>query len=253
MPGMSALRAVAAPLDLDELSQRFTSVEAPALIRWAVQQFGSGLILSTSFGAQSALMLHLVSEVAPELPVVFIDTGYLFPETYRFAEELKQRLKLNLKVYGPVMTPARQEALYGKQWEEGDDGIQAYLQRNKVEPMQRALKELGATAWLAGLRQKQTSHRAQLRPVEQQNGRYKVHPILSWTDEEVTAYLERHDLPLHPLYEQGYRSIGDVHSTIPTTADQDPREGRILGQKRECGLHLPLTPEQGLSLRSSGL
>ena len=253
MPYMTALRAVPPPLDLAELARRFTGVDARELITWAAQTFGPGLVVSTSFGAQSAVMLHLVSEVAPETPVIFVDTGYLFPETYRFAEELNTRLKLNLKTYAAPMSAARQEALYGKLWEEGEDGIKSYLQRNKVEPMQRALRELGATAWLAGIRQGQTSHRARLRPVEQQDGRYKIHPILSWTEEDVNAYLARHGLPQHPLVAQGYRSIGDVHSTIPTTPDQDPREGRLLGQKRECGLHLPLSPEQSASLRSSGL
>ena len=102
-------------------------------------------------------------------------------------------------------------------------------------------------------RRQKTAHRRSLRPVEQQNGRYKVHPILSWSDADVSEYLERHDLPLHPLYHQGYRSLGDVHSTFPTTADQDPREGRLLGQKKECGLHLPLSPEASASLKSSGL
>ena len=81
----------------------------------------------------------------------------------------------------------------------------------------------------------------------------KVHPILPWTTEEVEAYLDAHDLPYHPLYAEGYRSIGDVHSTLPTTPDMDPRDGRILGRKRECGLHLPLTDEQNQSLKSSGL
>ena len=250
---MAALQLVPETLDLDERSQRFAALDAQGLIRWARECFGSGLVVSTSFGAQSAVMLHLVSQNAPGIPVVFIDTGYLFPETYRFAEQLTERLHLNLKVYGPLMSAARQEALYGQQWEQGDEGVQAYLERNKVEPMQRALAELGATAWLAGLRQGQTEHRARLRSVERQGGRYKVHPILTWSDDAVASYLKRHDLPLHPLVAQGYRSIGDVHSTIPTLPDQDPRDGRILGKKRECGLHLPLTREEEASLKSSRL
>lgn len=250
---MTALHAAPVALDLDDLARAFAGADPRALISWAAQQFGPGLVLSTSFGAQSALMLHLVTQIAPTIPVVFIDTGYLFPETYRFAEELTARLQLNLKVFGPLMTTARQEALFGEQWAEGEEGVKAYLQRNKVEPMQRALNELGATAWIAGLRQAQTAHRKSLRPVEVQNGRYKVHPILSFSEDDVNRYLAEHDLPLHPLYHQGYRSIGDVHSTVPTTPDQDPREGRILGQKRECGLHLPLSPEQAASLKSSGL
>ncbi len=226
---------------------------AEDVIAWAAERFGDGLVMSSSFGAHSAVMLHLVHRVAPRTPVIFLDTGHLFPETYRFADELQRRFGLNLQVYGPRMTAAREEALYGRLWEQGDEGVQAYLQRNKVEPMQRALNELGATAWMAGLRSRQTEHRAGLSRVGTQDGRVKIHPILDWTLERAEAYIDEHELPYHPLYAEGYRSIGDVHSTLPTTDDMDPRDGRILGKKRECGLHLPLTQEQNQSLKSSGL
>ena len=100
--------------------------------------------MSTSFGAQAAVMLHLATRVAPSIPVVFIDTGYLFPETYRFADELTTRLKLNLKVYRAVESPAWLEARSGKLWEQGAEGLARYNQIMKVEPMQRALAELGS-------------------------------------------------------------------------------------------------------------
>ena len=106
---------------------------------------------------------------------------------------------------------------------------------------------------MAGVRAEQTEHRAGLRRIDQQDERIKIHPILDWTTADIEGYMERHDLPYHPMFEQGYRSIGDHHSTIPTTADMDPRDGRILGQTKECGLHLPLTEEQNQSLKSSGL
>ena len=106
---------------------------------------------------------------------------------------------------------------------------------------------------MAGLRSEQTEHRAGLRRIDRQDGRIKLHPILHWTSEEIDSYMKDNDVPYHPLFEQGYRSIGDHHSTIPTTAEMDPRDGRILGRTRECGLHLPLTKEQEQSLRSSGL
>ncbi|MEM9069072.1 MAG: phosphoadenylyl-sulfate reductase [Myxococcota bacterium] len=238
---------------IDDANVELGDVDAETLIGWAAETFGDGLVLSSSFGAHSAVMLHLVSRVAPQTPVIFVDTGYLFPETYRFAAELERRFGLNLKVYGPTMTPARQEALYGQLWEQGDEGVQEYLKRNKVEPMERALRELGTTGWMAGLRARQTEHRAQLRRIDVQNGRVKIHPILKWSMEDVEAYLDEHELPYHPLYADGFRSIGDVHSTLPTTADMDPRDGRILGKKRECGIHLPLSAEENKSLTSSGL
>ena len=250
---MEAVRVAPADTDLDQQNRALGTSTPEVLMQWASQRFGDKLIASTSFGATSAVMLHLVHEVAPRTPIICVDTGYLFPETYQFAEDLIKRLELDVHFYAARMSPARQEALYGKLWEQGEEGVDRYLQINKVEPMQRALRDLGAEGWMAGLRSEQTEHRAGLRRIDRQDGRVKIHPILRWTDDEITAYMERYDLPYHPMVQQGYRSIGDHHSTIPTTADMDPRDGRILGKTRECGLHLPLTEEQNQSLKSSGL
>ncbi|KPK13472.1 MAG: phosphoadenosine phosphosulfate reductase [Myxococcales bacterium SG8_38] len=250
---MEAVRVAPVDPDLDGDNRTLCGSSPEELIEWAAARYGDALVASTSFGATSAVMLHLIHRVAPRTPIVCVDTGYLFPETYRFAEDLIQRLHLDVRFYSAPMSPARQEALYGRLWEQGEDGVKRYLQLNKVEPMQRALSDLGARAWMAGLRSEQTEHRAGLRRIEQQDGRIKIHPILDWTEEEIDAYMQRYDLPYHPMVGEGYRSIGDHHSTIPTTADMDPRDGRILGKTRECGLHLPLTAEQNQSLKSSGL
>ncbi len=214
-----------------------STATAEERVRWAVEEFGEGLILSTSFGVQAAVMLHLASRVAPGVPVVFIDTGYHFPETYRFAAELTKRLQLNLKVYSPWQTAARQEALSGKRWEQGIDGLKAYNFDNKVEPMERAVRELGATAWLAGLRRVQASTREALSVVQVQNKVTKVHPILDWDNRAVHRYLTANDLPYHPLWEQGYVSVGDWHSSAPLQPGQSEEETRFGGLKRECGLH----------------
>ena len=226
-------------LDCDHASAELEGASPERCVEWAYARFGDDLIVSSSFGAESALMLHLVARVAPKLRVVFVDTGYLFPETYRFAEQLKQRFNLDLRVYGPAMTPARQEALFGRLWEGTERDVARYQRINKVEPMDRALRELGARAWLAGLRRQQTAFRSTLRPVELQNGVFKIHPILSFTRQDVQRYMAAHDLPYHPLLAQGYRSIGDVHSTRPVREGEDERSGRALGAHRECGLHLP--------------
>lgn len=250
---MEAVRVAPIDPDLDGQNRALGASSPEELIEWAVERFGDALVSSTSFGATSAVMLHLVHRVAPRTPIVCVDTGYLFPETYRFAQELIELMHLDVRFYSAPISAARQEALYGKLWEQGEEGVKRYLQINKVEPMQRALHELGATAWMAGLRAEQTEHRAGLRRIELQDGRTKIHPILNWTEQQVGEYMQRYDLPFHPMVQQGYRSIGDHHSTIPTTADMDPRDGRILGKTRECGLHLPLTAEQNQSLKSSGL
>ena len=240
-------------LDLTVVNANLADAPAVEVVRWAADAFGDGLILTSSFGAQSAVMLHLVTRVVPDVPVVLIDTGYLFPETYRFVRSLKDQLKLNLKVYTPRMTSAWMESMHGKLWEQGGVGLDRYHRIVKVEPMQRALEDLGTTAWLAGLRAEQTDHRATLRKVETDDGRYKVHPILDWSNRDVHMYLKEHDLPYHPLFHKGYQSIGDTHSTRPITGKMSARDGRFNGVKQECGLHLPKSLAEDDSLRSSGL
>jgi len=251
----TSLKLVEAPapeLELELVNSRLADAPAEAILEWAREHFGDRLVLTSSFGAESAVMLHLASKVIPAVPVVFLDTGYLFPETYQFAEALAERLKLDLRVYSPKITAARQEALNGKLWEGDEQALARYNQLNKVEPMDRALRELSARAWVAGLRGKQNAFRGGLRPVELQNEIYKVHPILSWDRERIHQYLRTNDLPYHPLYRRGYRSIGDVHSTTPTKEGEDERAGRRLGEHSECGLHLPRqAPDE--SLKSSGL
>lgn len=219
------------------LNERLAGQSARARVEWAVDQFGDGIVLSTSFGVQSAVMLHLVSQVKPNIPVVFIDTGYLFAETYQFAESLTKRLGLNLKVYQPLMTAARQEALYGKRWEQGREGLEAYGLMNKVEPMNRALSELGAEAWLSGLRRSQASTRKDLQVIERQHKTLKIHPIIDWSNRDIHRYLTEHDLPYHPLWEEGYVSVGDWHSTRKLIDGMTEEETRFNGAKRECGLH----------------
>lgn len=222
-----------AELTADHLEQ----ASATDRVKWAQSQFGSGLVLTTSFGIQSAVMLHLVTQIVPDIPVVFIDTGYLFPETYRFAHDLTKRLKLNLKKYRAEMSAAEQEALFGRLWEQGPNALSRYNFLNKVEPMERAVRELGATAWLAGLRREQASTRQNLRVVQSQNRTTKVHPIIDWTNRDVHRYLKKYDLPYHPLWEEGYVSLGDWHSTRKLEPGMTEEETRFGGIKRECGLH----------------
>jgi len=219
------------------VSRDLEQATAEERVRWAIETYGDGLVMTTSFGIQSAVMLHLVTRIAPQIPVIFIDTGYLFPETYRFARDLTERLQLNLKKFVPAMTAAEQEALHGKLWEQGLDGLKRYNFINKVEPMERAVRELGATAWLAGLRRTQASTREALRVVQNQNKITKVHPIIDWDDRRVYRYLTDHKLPYHPLWEQGYVSVGDWHSTSKLLDGMSEEDTRFGGLKRECGLH----------------
>ena len=242
-------------LDLAALNQKFDRAEASELIEWGHQTFGPGLVMSTSFGIQSAVMLGLVTSVIPDIPVIWVDTGYLPPETYRFADRLAQRLSLNLKVYQSPIGPARMEALYGRLWEENTvEAFDRYDRIRKVEPMQRALEELGATAWLTGLRSGQTDHRKTLARIGTQGNRYKLLPILHWSAKDVYDYLTARNLPYHPLFDRGYVTVGDWHSSRPMTADDTHgRATRFNGLKQECGIHIPQTPEEAESLNSSSL
>jgi phosphoadenosine phosphosulfate reductase len=234
---MAIADPVSPAVDLAAVNGKLSHAPAEERIAWAAREFGGALVLSSSFGAQAAVMLGLVSSVVPDIPVVFIDTGYLFPETYRFADELTLRLKLNLKVYRPAVSPAWLETRHGKLWEQGLEGLKSYNRIVKTEPMQRALRELGARAWLAGLRRAQASTRERVEVVGEQYGCIKVNPIVDWTDLDVHTYLKRRNLPYHPLWDQGYVSIGDVHTSRPLTADLTPEQTRFFGLKRECGLH----------------
>jgi len=251
-PSLKLVGAETPTLDLEALNQELEGASAEEILGWTRDSFGDSVILTSSFGADAALTLHLVTRVLPRVRVVFLDTGYLFPETYRFADDLTKRLNLDVRVFAPAMTAARQEALFGKLWEGGEAELEQYQRINKVEPLDRALAELAPRAWIAGVRSRQTAHRASLRIVEQQGSIYKIHPVLRWDDEAVHRYLRANDLPYHPLRVRGYRSIGDAHSTTPTREGEDPRAGRHLGQKAECGIHLPRQGQEQ-SRKSSGL
>ena len=208
-------------------------------IHWAKAQFAEGLIMSTSFGVQSAVLLHLVSQQIPNIPIVFIDTGYLFPETYSFAQSLIERLGLNIHTYRSTLSWQEQEMRYGKLWEQGIEGLDKYNTLNKIEPMNRAVTELNARAWISGIRRVQSLSRQNRAVAEQQNKITKIYPIIDWDDATIYKYLTENNLPYHPLWEKGYVSVGDWHSSSPLKANMSAEETRFNGLKRECGLHLP--------------
>ncbi len=213
------------------------AMRAEERVTWALETLPANHMLSSSFGAQSAVMLHMVTQQAPDMPVVVIDTGYLFPETYRFIDELTERLGLNLKVYRPALSAAWQEARYGRRWEKGLEGIEAYNRETKVRPMERALDELGVGTWFSGLRRSQSASRAATPLIESSGERFKVCPIADFSDRDVHRYLKRNRLPYHPLWEEGYVSIGDVHTTQLLAEAGSAEATRFYGLKRECGLH----------------
>jgi len=223
--------------ELERVNRELESMSAEQRVAWALERFQGRIVLSSSFGAQAAVSLHMVTRQWADIPVVLIDTGYLFPETYQFIDALTERLALNLKVYRAELSPAWLEARHDKLWEQGLEGIELYNRITKIEPMQRALEELQAQSWIAGLRRQQSSTRQNLEVLALRNQRVKVHPLIDWTDRDVFRYLKQYDLPYHPLWEQGYVSIGDIHTTQPLTAGMTEEQTRFFGLKRECGLH----------------
>ena len=222
---------------LAESNQALAALSAAERVQWSLAHLPGAFALSSSFGAQAAVLLHMVTTIKADIPVIVVDTGYMFPETYRFIDELSERLNLNLQVYRAQISIAWQEARYGKLWEKGVEGIEQYNQLRKVEPMQRALRELNIGTWFSGVRRSQSASRANAPLLQQQGGRYKLHPIADWTDRDVGRYLKQHNLPYHPLWEKGYVSIGDWHTTRPLSEGMSEEDTRFFGLKRECGLH----------------
>jgi phosphoadenosine phosphosulfate reductase len=199
--------------------------------------------MSSSFGAESAVLLHMASQAQPGIKVVFVDTGYLFPETWGFMEELRRRLDLNVWVYRTRNDPIAYLQQAGETDPTWRGNVEGCCAANKNEPFDRAMKELAPSAWLRGIRRNQAETR-KARQYAEWSSRYNcyaVSPLLDWGGREIHAYLKQHDLPYHPLYEKGYASIGcnPLACTRPITLGEDPRAGRWTGKgKVECGLHL---------------
>ena len=223
--------------DFTSENTELEQLDAIDRVAWAWDRFGEDLVVSTSFGLQSAVMLHLVSKVNKEIPIIFVDTGYLFPETYEYAETLCEQLGIRPKTFSAGLSQTYQEIRFGKLWEQGAEGMERYNLMNKVEPMQRALKELSAKGWLSGLRRGQSKSRADRTYVETQNGTVKIYPIIDWDDRTTYEYLPANNLPYHPLEGQGYDSLGDRHSTKKLSEASSREDARNAGHKRECGLH----------------
>ncbi|MCE0493455.1 phosphoadenylyl-sulfate reductase [Vibrio salinus] len=224
-------------LRLAELNGYLETLTTQKRIEWALENLQGTFAVSSSFGIQAALMLHLVTQIKKDIPIVLTDTGYLFPETYQFIEYLTDKLDLNLKVYRADHTPAWQEASFGKLWEQGIEGITKYNHINKVEPMKRALHDLNVGTWFSGLRREQSESRAHLPILAVQNGVFKFLPVVDWSNKDVHYYLEEFGLPYHPLWEEGYLSVGDIHTTRKWEPGMKEEETRFFGLKRECGLH----------------
>lgn len=200
---------------MDAANREFSN-DPVKLIEWTMNR-GEPVIATTSFSPYSAVLLHMVTQVAPTLPIVWMDSGYATPATYRYVDEVVERLKLDLRVYHPLRSRAHREAVDGPLPTVGDPRHEALTQELKIEPFERALRELSPAYWITGLRSEETEHRARMDAVALNNdGIVKVAPLIGWTSKDLFQYVKQHALPNNFDY-------------------FDPTKGE---EHRECGLHL---------------
>lgn len=243
------MHAIADTIDIPALNAMFEQQHPLKIVQWAAAQFGDDLIMTSSFGEQAAVLLHLATRALPDIRIIFIDTGYLFPETHQFMEDLRRRLNLNVWAYRTRHDPFKYLHDSGEENHAFRKDIEACCRANKNEPMERAMKQLAPKAWLRGIRRDQSKSRQNSPFIEwsQRYNCYAISPLLNWTSRDVGLYMKEHALPFHPLVEKGYFSIGcnPLSCTRPVQLGQDPRSGRWSGSgKLECGIN---------SLDSAGL
>ncbi|MFT3785043.1 MAG: phosphoadenosine phosphosulfate reductase family protein [Tepidisphaeraceae bacterium] len=207
--------------DIAQANAKFESSDPLDIARWAVGQANGRALVSTNFRPYEAVILHLATQVQPDITVLWVDHGYNKPATYVHAQDLIDKLKLNVKLYVPKVTPAYYDALNGGAPDptpENEERIKAFSKVMKLEPFQRGMRELAPTVWLTALRRVQNPNRAGMQVVENDKGfnTLKVSPLLSWTDKQMNDYCKQHNLPVEWDYFD------------PAKADD----------KRECGLHI---------------
>lgn len=206
-----------------------------AILQWAWDRFAPSIAATSSFQTQSLPLLHMIGRSTPRMPILFLDTGFHFPETLAYRDRVVKLLGLNLQVLEPKMGHDGFLQEYGELYRRNPD-LCCHI--NKVEPLERA--KAGLDAWVAGIRRDQTPAREGT-PVlsRQEDGLVKICPMVTWTQEAVEGYIETHGLPQHPLHDEGFGSIGCAPCTRRVMEGEDFRAGRWAGsQKSECGIHI---------------
>lgn len=227
-------------MDLERVNAQLEGNSPQEILSWAAEAFAPDVILTCSFQHDGVVLAHMLTTVAPWVPVVFLDTGFHFPETLAYRDEIVRRFELPLRVIHPAMPRedfARAHGLDLYRW-----NPDLCCQINKVEPLRAALE--GVRCWINGRRRDQTAGRRGLSTVERyEGGIHKVNPLLGWTGADTYRYMQAHAIPEHPLFEKGYASIGCAPCTRPILAGEEERAGRWAGTgKTECGIHTFLRP-----------
>ncbi len=229
-----------AAADVDAFAARYAGVDTQALVAGVLADLHGRVAAVSSFGAESAVLLHLIAQVDKSVPVVFVNTQKMFGETLAYRDELAERLGLtDLRVYRPDPIRLAARDATSLRWSFDPDGC---CDLRKVEPLRRALAPFDA--WLSGRKGFQATTRTMLPRFELDAdgpwGKLKINPLADWDKARLDAYFAAHDLPRHPLERQGFASIGCVPCTSTVAAGEDPRAGRWRGwDKVECGIHAP--------------
>ena len=224
--------------ELARLNERFESEPPDAVLRWAVDHFTTGLVMTSSFQHEGVALAHMLRPIRADVPVLFINTRFHFKETLAYRDRVVELLGLNLRTIESVISFDDFKARYTDRLYEKDPDLCCRI--NKVEPLQAALK--GAKGWINARRRGQTAERAAMPRLERTGDIIKINPLANWTSKDTYAYMTEHGLPLHPLFEKGYTSIGcEPCTSLPI--DGDERSGRWAGtSKRECGIHTAIDP-----------
>ncbi len=231
-------------LRAEALSARYEGMSAQDILRDAIRnEFFGDITLSSSFGADSAVLLHMIAQIDPGLPVLFLDTDRHFFQTLQYRDELAQRLGLtNLINLKADVDEAATEDSKGTLWRTAPDQC---CDLRKVRPLNRVMENY--SAWISGRKRHQSKTRSNLAIVEFDGRHFKINPLATWTQSDIDAYFAEHDLPPHPLVEQGFPSIGCFTCTKPVASGEDARSGRWAGtEKVECGIHNPIYGGDGI-------
>jgi phosphoadenosine phosphosulfate reductase len=234
--------SVAPPLseaELAELNRRFETATPEQILTWAVETFPTDLVMTSSFQHEGVALAHMLRPIRADVPVIFINTRFHFPETLQYRDTVVKLLGLNLRVVESGISFEDFKARYTDHLYDRDPDLCCRI--NKVEPLRLALR--GAKAWINARRRDQTAERSIMGVVELNGSIVKINPLARWTSKDTFTYMTAHGLPLHPLFEKGYTSIGcEPCTSIPL--DGDERSGRWAGTgKRECGIHTAIDPK----------
>jgi phosphoadenosine phosphosulfate reductase len=229
-------------MEIADAATRFEHAPAQEALAWAFERFKERVTIATGFGAEGAALIDMAVRINPKPDVFFLDTGFLFSETYDLRRRIEDRYRIEIRRLAATLTPEQQEAKFGpKLWARDAD---LCCRIRKLEPLKEALAS--RAAWATAIRREQTPERSSALVVEwdYQWRVVKINPLARWTRRDVWEYIRANQVPYNPLHERGYPSIGCTHCTRAVGKDEHERAGRWSGlAKRECGLHAPATAE----------